>query len=127
MAELVENFMLGAMYVGYGPEYFGRKQNKAVVLRSERPDMQLAALETSTRCLVLCGDAEPTAVVRRRAEEKNVPIILVNGDVTSAAASIEEALGRVRFHQKNKLPRLVEIMGRHFDFQAVYQGLGLAK
>jgi hypothetical protein len=125
-AELVENLMLGAMGVDPGPEYFGRKADKAVVLRSERPDMQMAAMETSTRCLVLTGNTKPNLVVLSRAEEKNVPIILARDDVTAIVTNIEDALGKTRFNQENKLPRLTEIIEQHFDFQTVYKGLGLA-
>lgn len=125
-AELAENIMLGAMCVDPGPDYFGRKANKVVVVRSERPDMQLAALETSTRCLVLTGDAAPQSVVLDRAEEKNVPIILAKDDTTAIVANIEDALGKTRFNEENKLPKLSEIMEQHFNFQAVYKGLGLA-
>ena len=125
-AELAENIMLGALCVDPGPDYFGRKANKVVVVRSERPDMQLAALETSTRCLVLTGDAAPQSVVLDRAEEKNVPIILARDDTTAIVANIEDALGKTRFNQENKLPELSEIMEQHFNFQAVYKGLGLA-
>jgi BioD-like phosphotransacetylase family protein len=58
--ELVENFLLGAMVVDSGLEYFGRKSRKAAIVRQDRPDMQLAALETSTTCLVLGGsEASP--------------------------------------------------------------------
>ena len=42
-SELVENYMLGALGVDSGLNYFGRKDNKAVVVKGERPDMQLAA------------------------------------------------------------------------------------
>ena len=35
-AELVENLMLSAKVVDHGPDYFGRKTNKAVVVGSER-------------------------------------------------------------------------------------------
>ncbi len=125
-AELVENFMLGAMTVDPGPEYFGRKTNKAAVVRGDRPDMQLAALETSTRCLVLCGGTPPTEAVRYGAELGKVPIILTKGDITTTVASIEDALGRGRFNQERKLIRLAEIMEQHFDLQLVYRGLGLA-
>jgi len=124
-AELVENLMLGAMGIDPGPEYFGRKANKAVVVRSERPDMQLAALETSTRCLVLTGNTEPNPAVLYQAEEKNVPIILARDDITTIVTNIEDALGNIRFNQGNKLPKLTEIMEQHFDFQTVYKGLGL--
>jgi len=125
-AELVENIMLGAMSVDPGPEYFGRKANKAVVVRSERPDMQLAALETSTKCLVLTGNTAPKPIVLSQAEEKKVPIILARDDTTAIVANIEDALGKTRFNQENKLSRLTEIMEQHFDFQTVYKGLGLA-
>ena len=125
-AELVENLMLGAMGVDPDPQYFGRKANKAIVLRSERPDMQLAALETSTRCLVLTGNTVPNPAVLYRAEEKNVPIILARDDITAIVTNIEDALGKTRFNQENKLPKLTEVMEQHFSFQTVYKGLGLA-
>ena len=125
-AELVENLMLGAMAVDPGPDYFGRKANKAVVVRSERPDMQMAAIETSTRCLVLTGDTPLNPVVLDRAEEKNVPIILAKDDTSGVVANIENALDKTRFNQENKLPRLEEIMKQNLDFQTVYKGLGLA-
>ena len=125
-AELVENIMLGAMVVDPGPDYFGLKDNKIVVLRSERPDMQMAAMETSTRCLILTGDTPLTPVVLDRAEEKKVPIILARDDVTTVVANIEDALGKTKFKQENKLPKLTEIMEQHLDFQTVYKALGLA-
>jgi BioD-like phosphotransacetylase family protein len=124
-AGLVENIMLGPMYVGSGLDYFSRQANKAVVLKSDRPDMQLAALETSTRCLVLAGKTTPISTVLARAEDQNVPIITVKDNVATVVAGIESALMQTRFSAE-KLPRLTEIMGRHFDSPSVYQGLGLA-
>jgi len=123
--EVVENLMLGAMVVDAGPDYFGRRANKAAVLRSNRPDMQLAALETSTKCLVLSGGVAPTYPVITSAREKGIPIILARGDTGSVVNTIEIALGRPRFNQAKKLPRLLEIMEKHFDFKAVEQGLAL--
>ena len=124
--ELVENFMLGAMTVDPGPEYFGRKANKAVVVKGGRPDMQMAALETSVRCLILSGNIAPIPAVRHRAKEKNVPIIVVKSDTMATVMATEEALNRTRLNQAKKLPKLTEIMEKHFSFQNVYQGLGLA-
>jgi len=124
-AELVENIMLGAMTVDPGPEYFGRKANKAVIVRGERPDMQLAALETPTRCLVITGDTTPIPSVLYNAESKKVPIVLTRDDVVTTVTNIDNALGKTRFNQERKLPRLTAIMEQHFNFPAVYQGLGL--
>ncbi len=125
-AELVENLMLGAMVVDPGPDYFGRKTNKAAIIRSDRPDMQMAAMQISTRCLVLTGDTAPKSVVLDRAEDKNVPIILTRDDATAVVKNIEDALGEARFNQEKKLPKLIEVMEQNLDFQVLYKGLGLA-
>jgi BioD-like phosphotransacetylase family protein len=125
-AELVESFMLGALTLDSGLYYFGRKNDKTVVVRVDRPDMQLAALETSTRCLVLSGDGSPIDAVRRSAEDKGIPIIVTKADITSVVNSVEQALGRSKFNQAKKLPRLAEIMKQRFDFKALYKVLGLA-
>ena len=125
-AELVENLMLGAMAVDPGPDYFGRKNNKVVVLRSERPDMQMAAMQTSIRCLVLSGDTPLEPVVLDRAKEKNVPIILTRDNVATIVSSIENAFGKTRFNHENKLPKLTEIVEQYLDFPTLYKGLGLA-
>lgn len=124
-AELVENYMLGALGVDSGLDYFGRKLDKAVVVRSERPDMQLAALETSTRCLVISGDGEPIYAVLHSAEDKNIPIIVTGGNTASVIESIELALGKTKFNQDKKLPRLDEVM-EQLDFKSLYKSLGLA-
>ncbi len=121
--ELVQNVMAGAMTVSPGPVYFGRKENKAAVIRSERPDMQLAALETPTKCLILTGDTELFPAIKHSAETKKVPIITVKGDIESTLAGIEEALSKARFGQEKKLKRLSEIMGKNFDFKAVSSSL----
>lgn len=125
-AELVESLMLGAMAVDPAPQYFSRQANKAVIVSGERPDMQLAALETSTRCLVLSGNTAPTPAVLYRAEAQKVPIILAREDVVTIVTKIEDALANTKFNQEKKLPRLTEIMEHHFNFQAVYHSLGLA-
>jgi len=125
-SEMVESFMLGAMTVDSGLDYFGRKDNKAVVVSGDRPDMQLAALETSTRCLVVSGGVAPIHTVLRSASDKGIPIILTKDDINSTVSSIELALGKGKFNQAKKLSRLSEIMERQFNFQALYKGLGLA-
>jgi BioD-like phosphotransacetylase family protein len=118
--ELVENFMLGAMVVDSGLDYFGRKNNKAAVVRQDRPDMQLAALETSTRCLVLSGSNEPPIYsVLQKAENRGIPIISTESATSDVVASIEDALSRTRFNQEQKLPKLAEIMKQNLDLQAV--------
>ena len=125
-AELVENFMVEAMYVDSGLEYFGRKSDKAVVVRDNRPDAQLAALETPTKCLIISGTNPPIYSVRYRAENKGIPVILTGSDPDSIIQAIENALAKGKFSQEEKLPELSEIMERHLGFKSIYKGLGLS-
>jgi BioD-like phosphotransacetylase family protein len=123
--EIVENVMLGAMTVDSGITYFGRKQNKAVVVRGERSDMQLAALGTPTKCLILTDDVKPLPFVEIQAKEKQVPIVVVKQDTTEAVAGIEKALKEVRFRSYQKLEVFNKILERGFDFETLYSELGL--
>ncbi len=121
--ELVENFMLGAMVVDSGLDYFGRKNNKAAIVRQDRPDMQLAALETSTRCLVLSGSPDksgsPIYNVLQKAESRGIPIIATETAISDIVASIEDALSKTRLNQEQKLPKLAEIIKQNLDLKAV--------
>ncbi len=116
--ELVENYMLGAMVVDSGLDYFGRKTNKAAVIRQDRPDMQLAALETSTRCLVLSGNgAEPVYNVLQKAEINGIPVITTECATVDIIDIIEESLAKARFHQEKKLTVLVEMIKQNVDLK----------
>jgi predicted transcriptional regulator len=96
-----------------------------VVVRNDRPDMQMAALETATKCLVISSGGEPIDYVRFKAEEKNIPVITTRNDADTVIKHIEELLDGTRFHQEKKLNRLAEILKPNLDFKAIYNGLGL--
>jgi hypothetical protein len=122
---LVEHLMVGAMSLDSGTLYFGRKSNKAAVIRGDRPDMQLAALETPTKCLILTGGVRPIDAVMRQADERNVPIMVVSDDTQITLSRIERAVQTTRFYHAKKQKRFDEILAEHFDFEAFYQRAGL--
>ncbi len=123
--ELVENYMLGAMVVGSGLDYFGRKNCKAVIIHQDRPDMQLAALETPTSCLVLSGSTQPPIYnVFQKAESRGVPVIAAGAGTSEIVASIEEALLQARLHQEKKLAGLAELVKQNLDIKAVVASAG---
>ena len=78
--ELVENFSVGAMAVDKALKYFRKKRNKAVITGGDRPDIQLAALETSTKCIILTGNMVPSEIILAKAEERHVPVMVVKDD-----------------------------------------------
>jgi BioD-like phosphotransacetylase family protein len=120
--ELVENYMLGAMVVGSGVDYFGRKSAKAAIIHQDRADMQMAALETPTACLVLSGSPDtsgPIDTVFQKAESRGIPVIATGAGTAEIIAGIEEALLRARLHQEQKLAGLAELVKLNLDIKAV--------
>ncbi len=124
--DLVETMMVGAMSVDSALSYFRRQANKAVITGGDRVDIQLAALETSTTCLLLTGDLRPNPLIVTRAEEQGVPILLVGCDTMTAVRQAEDLFGRARFRQTSKIERLESLLETRFDFQRFYKALGLA-
>lgn len=126
MGELVENVMIGAMTPDSGADYFALKENKAVITRGSRPDMQLAALATSTKCLILTGDSEPAGQVLSWAEDKGVPVLITEKDTLSTVSEVEQAFVEAKFGQEAKVDKMAEMVEANFDFSSLAQGLGLA-
>ena len=122
---LVENLMVGAMSVDSALTYFRRKLNLGVITGGDRPDIQLAALETSTKCLILTGNLHPSPLILSRAEEAGVAIILVKHDTMTTVQLAEEVFGKPRFHQEQKIERFERMLAERFDFSRLYQDLHL--
>lgn len=117
--ELVERLMIGAMSVDGAAVYFRKHPNKAVVTGGDRPDVQLAALATPTRCLVLTGGFAVDHAVLRTADEHGVPVIVTKRDTLSAVETMNELFHTSRFHQKAKVSRLESLVADHVDAAAI--------
>jgi BioD-like phosphotransacetylase family protein len=123
--ELVEHMLVGAMSAEAALTYFRRQPNKAVITGGDRADIQLAALETSTRCLVLTGNLYPSPVVLNRADELGVPVLLADMDTLRTIEVVEGYLGRGRVQQPQKVDRFTVLLNEHLNFTALYEGLGI--
>lgn len=123
--DLVENLMVGAMSSDIALSYFRRTPNKAVITGGDRSDIQLAALQTSTKCLILTGNLHPQDMILGMAEEHGVPIIVSKHDTLTTVQIIEGFFGRSRFQQEKKVKRFEQLLDEHFDFSALYIALGL--
>ncbi len=125
---LVEHLVVGAMGVEQAlPRMRRISGSKAIITGGDRADIQLAALETATACMILTGHLRPQPEVLRRAEEIGVPVLLVRQNTMETVESIERVFGKTRLGQHEKLERFEAMVAEHFDFQRLYQGLGLVK
>jgi hypothetical protein len=123
--QLVEHFVVGAMNVESALRYFRRMPNKAVITGGDRSDIQLAALETASKCVVLTGDMRPSSRVVTRSQELRIPLLLAREDTLTVVDRIEWLLGRVRIRERSKIERATELAQEHIDFAALWAELGL--
>ena len=95
--------------------YFRRTPNKAVITGAHRTDIQLVALETSTKCIVLTGGLHTNDVVISKAQSKGVPIISVETDTFTTIDRIERIMGQTMIREKGKVDRAKEVVSMEFD------------
>lgn len=117
--ELVETFMVGAMGQEQALKFFRRKANKAVITGGDRADVQLAALETPTKCLILTGNYRPASSVLAVADSKGVPVILVDMDTLTAVEKAEQVIGRLHINSEDKLQKLRASINQYLDLKSM--------
>jgi hypothetical protein len=122
---LVETLSIGAMNVNSAMEFFRRRRNMAVVTGADRTDIQLAALEASTQCLILTGVGEPLPQLLNRAEELEVPVLKVDHDTLTTVEVVEAAIGHVRLHEPVKATYAMRLVEENCHFQRLFERLGL--
>ncbi len=97
--------------------------DKVVITGGDRSDIQLAALQTSTKCLILTGNLHPSPVIVDRARQIGVPIILVMDDTLTAVEKMEDVLGNMRVREGTKIARARELFEQNVDFDRLYSML----
>jgi len=122
---MVESLKIGAMNVNSALEYFRKGRNMAVVTGGDRTDIQLAALETSTQCLILTGHMPPSQTILSRAEDLEIPILSVDLDTLTTVEIVDRTFGQVRLHEPIKVHAIQQMMAKHFKVDRLLTKLGL--
>ena len=123
---LVEHFLVGGLGMDSGLAYFALREHKAVIVRGDRPDIQMAALQTPTTCLLLTKGTEPIEYVVNEAELEDVPIVVVESDTIDTMERVGAMQDSVSFDHPAKLERYTALVEEHVDLGAVREALGLA-
>ncbi|HHX77062.1 MAG TPA: phosphotransacetylase family protein [Firmicutes bacterium] len=93
---IIEDVVVGSMNIDSALSYLRRCLNKAVITGGDRSDLALTALETSTSALILTGGLYPDVSVLTRAEEKNVPVILVYDDTYATIEKVHHLSRQIK-------------------------------
>jgi uncharacterized protein len=123
---MVEELTIGAMNVNSALKYFRKANNMAVITGGDRTDIQLAALETSTQCLILTGHIPPSPAIKSKAEDLEIPILSVDLDTLTTVEIVDQAFGQVRLQETVKVECIRQMIAQHFDIDRLLGHLGLA-
>lgn len=122
---MVEQLSIGAMNVNSALRYFNRAHNMAVVTGGDRTDIQLAALESSTNCLILTGHFSPNSIVINRAEDLEVPVLSVDLDTLTTVELVDKAFSEARFSETIKVDCIQQLFKTHVDTDRLLNQLGV--
>ena len=121
--ELVDYVLIGGNILDWGVHYFSARENAIVIVRGDRPDIQMAALATPIKGMVLTEGVQPLEYVHYEADQEEVPVTVVAAGTHDATAALESLQETARFDHPGKLTRLVEIAADTVDFDAIDQAL----
>ncbi len=121
--EVVERLTIAPISADPGQDYFLRFGRQAVVVRYNKPDLQLAALNTASQCLVLTGGQMPLAYVSERAQAEGVPLLITGKDTVAALQALEELYFNSRFGGPQKAERISQLVAEYPDFGGLLKTL----
>jgi len=121
----VEHLMIGGLVLDWGVLYFERFENKAVIVRGNRPDLQMAALSTPTSCIVLTASESAIEYVQIEAREEEIPLICVPIDTLDTALVLETLQDRAEFDHPLKQKRFIELIDENGDWVSILGAAGL--
>jgi BioD-like phosphotransacetylase family protein len=122
---LVESFLVGGMQVDKFITYLLKSPASGIIVGGDRTDIQLVAIETGVRCLILSGNLYPNDTIIARAEAKSVPILVVRDDTYTVAKNVEARTARFRLEGKTKIEHGIKLVDQVFDFEKLYKRLNL--
>lgn len=93
-----------------GQPYFRRFPAAAVVVRFDKTDMHLAAMQAEPECLVLTGGRRPSDYLFDAAGAKGIPVLLSRTDTENTVIALEGIFDRTRFQGERKLDRMSELL-----------------
>ena len=102
-----------------GQPYFKRFDSKAVVVRFDKTDQHLAAIQSDPACLILTGGRRPSEYLFDVATAKGIPVLLSRTDTENTVIALEGIFDRTRFVGERKLDRMSALLEESGLFEAL--------
>ena len=113
---VIKNILVGAMSVNalFQTSLFQR-EGKLVITPGDRADMILAAIESDTSCLVITNNILPSSNIISKAQERNIPMLLVPQDTYQVATNIDNLEILLTKEDSEKLSLVEQLIQKHVN------------
>ena len=119
----VEHFQVGCMSLDSGELRFGLYDNNAVIVRGDRPDIQMPALNASVACLLLTRGVDPIEYIIYEAREEETPVVVVESDTLTTMSLLNDVTTSARMDTPAKVSRFTELLENHADLDRLWSAL----
>ncbi len=119
----IQDIIIGAMTMESALRFLRRAADKAVIIGGDRSDLALAALETGTSVLILTGGLYPDVRVLARAEEKNVPVLLVHYDTYTVVERLHLVTHKLKPGDQEGKRLAMENIEKYCQWQTILENL----
>ena len=103
--------------------YFRGAARKAVITGGDRPEILFAALQTDTSVLILTGNLYPDVRVLAKAEELEVPVLLVPYDTFTTITELASITGRINTADAKKIDLAKKMVNDHVEWKSILSKL----
>jgi len=95
------------------------KENKLIITSGDRSDMILTALESNTSCVVLTNNVLPPSNIIAKAQDRQIPLLLVPQDTYSTATQIDDLEPLLMKQETGKLALVEKLAREHLDLAEI--------
>lgn len=127
LTNLVEDVVLGAMGANNAVKYF--KQGMLLITPFDREDIVYAAAAQQDReqshlaGLVLTGNREPSAALRRVIDRLPFPVLLTRHTSYQAASMVHDTIVKTQPADTEKIDLIRELIARHVDVNRILEAI----
>jgi BioD-like phosphotransacetylase family protein len=121
---MVNNFVIGTMQVDNFMMHLRRKEGCAVIVGGDRSDLQLAALHSSSPCIILTCNIPPCELIRSKAEDLGVTLMVVHDDTYMVARNMSRILRSKKIRDLGQIKIAVGMVENGLDLQSIFDKIG---
>jgi BioD-like phosphotransacetylase family protein len=107
---VIDRPVISSISVDPAQGYFTYYDPNAVIVRGDKPDQQLGALNAGAPCLIVTGGLPVLSYVEDRAAEEQVPILRTAHDTIETVQRLESLYGATPFSGAAKVERAAELL-----------------